>query len=93
MEKLKIKYITRDHCHSKSVKFTNPYQSVIQKSYDIVKAHKGEIKVLSKEGEGSDFEIRLPIVHRRSVRSFNDDCLRTRSVNGRCFGDSERNVV
>jgi signal transduction histidine kinase len=31
-------------------------------SYDIVKAHGGEIKVESKEGEGSEFVIQLPIV-------------------------------
>jgi two-component system NtrC family sensor kinase len=31
-------------------------------SYDIVKAHGGEIKVETKEGEGSEFEIQLPIV-------------------------------
>jgi signal transduction histidine kinase len=30
-------------------------------SYDIIKAHGGEIKVESKEGEGSKFEIELPI--------------------------------
>jgi len=30
-------------------------------SYDIVKAHEGEIKVNSKEGEGTDFVIRLPV--------------------------------
>jgi len=30
-------------------------------SYDIVKAHGGEIKVESKEGEGSDFIIQLPL--------------------------------
>jgi signal transduction histidine kinase len=29
-------------------------------SYDIIKAHGGEIKVESKEGEGTSFEIRLP---------------------------------
>jgi len=31
-------------------------------SYDIIKAHGGEIKVQSKEGEGSEFEIQLPVV-------------------------------
>ena len=31
-------------------------------SYDIVKAHGGEIKVKTKEGEGSEFIIVLPIL-------------------------------
>jgi len=30
-------------------------------SYDIVKAHSGEIKVLTKDGEGSEFVISLPV--------------------------------
>jgi K+-sensing histidine kinase KdpD len=30
-------------------------------SYDIVKAHGGEIKVETKEGEGSEFIIQLPL--------------------------------
>jgi two-component system NtrC family sensor kinase len=30
-------------------------------SYDIIKAHEGEIKVASKEGEGSSFSIELPL--------------------------------
>jgi two-component system, NtrC family, sensor kinase len=30
-------------------------------SYDIVKAHEGDIKVLTKEGEGSEFIIELPV--------------------------------
>ncbi|MBX2935174.1 MAG: hypothetical protein KF825_13095 [Ferruginibacter sp.] len=29
-------------------------------SYDIIKAHGGEIKVESKEGEGTEFTILLP---------------------------------
>ena len=29
-------------------------------SYDIIKAHDGEIKVVSKEGEGTEFIIALP---------------------------------
>jgi len=30
-------------------------------AYDIIKAHSGEIKVETKEGEGSEFVIQLPI--------------------------------
>lgn len=30
-------------------------------SYDIVKAHSGEIKVVTKEQEGTEFIIRLPL--------------------------------
>ncbi len=43
----------------KSVKSINPFKSVIQISYDIIKAHGGEIKVETKEGEGSKFIIYL----------------------------------
>jgi two-component system, NtrC family, sensor kinase len=32
-------------------------------SYDIVKAHGRELKVETKEGEGSTFNIELPIIH------------------------------
>jgi signal transduction histidine kinase len=32
-------------------------------AYDIVKAHGGELKVETKEGEGSEFTIQLPIKH------------------------------
>ena len=35
---------------------------IVSLSYDIVKAHGGEIRVESKEGEGSEFIIMLPIV-------------------------------
>ena len=45
----------------KSVKSINQCQSVIQTTYDIVKAHGGEIKVETKEGEGSEFIIVLPL--------------------------------
>jgi signal transduction histidine kinase len=44
-----------------SVKSINPFKSVIQTSYDIVKAHGGELKVESKENEGSEFVILLPM--------------------------------
>ncbi len=36
---------------NKSVKSINPCKSVVQTSYDIVKAHGGEITVESKENE------------------------------------------
>ncbi len=35
---------------------------VISLSYDIVKAHGGELKVETAEGEGSEFIIHLPII-------------------------------
>ena len=35
---------------------------MIQTIYDIVKAHGGELKVETKEGEGSEFIIELPVV-------------------------------
>ncbi len=44
-----------------SVKSINQCKSVIQTIYDIVKAHGGELKVETKEGEGSVFNIHLPI--------------------------------
>lgn len=45
----------------KSVKSINPFQSVIQTIYDIVKEHGGELKVETKEGEGSELIIKLPM--------------------------------
>ena len=39
----------------------NLCKSVIQTIDDIVKAHGGELKVETKEGEGSEFIIQLPI--------------------------------
>ena len=52
----------------KSVKSLNPFKSVIQTSYDIIKAHGGEIKVetspafeAGKEGKGTIFTIQLPV--------------------------------
>jgi signal transduction histidine kinase len=46
----------------KSVKSINPCESAVQTSYDIVKAHGGELKVETKEGKGSEFIIQLPFV-------------------------------
>jgi signal transduction histidine kinase len=45
----------------KSVKSINPCKSVIQTIYDIVRAHCGEIKVHTKEGEGAEFVVWLPV--------------------------------
>ena len=45
----------------KSVKSLNQFKSVIQTVYDIVKAHGGELKVETKEGNGTKFIIQLPI--------------------------------
>jgi hypothetical protein len=45
----------------KSVKSIHPCQSVIQTMYDIIKAHGGEIKVKTTEGEGTEFIIQFPI--------------------------------
>jgi signal transduction histidine kinase len=36
-------------------------QIIVQTSYDIIKAHGGEIEVQTKEWEGSEFIIRLPV--------------------------------
>ena len=46
----------------KSVKSINRCKSVIQTIYDIVKAHGGELKVETKEGEGTEFIILLPVI-------------------------------
>ena len=44
----------------KSVESINPFESVIQTIYDIIKAHGGEIKVNTNENEGTEFIISLP---------------------------------
>ena len=46
---------------TKSVKSINHFKSVIQTSYDIVKAHGAELKVGSKKGEGSEFIIQFSV--------------------------------
>jgi len=45
----------------KSAKSFNPCKSVIQTTYDIVKAHGGEIQVESTTGFGSVFTIILQL--------------------------------
>ena len=57
-----MKNINKIDRNEKSVKSINPCKSVIQTIYDIVKAHGGEIKVETKEGEGCEFIIQLPVV-------------------------------
>jgi signal transduction histidine kinase len=46
----------------KSAKSINLCKSVIQTIDDIVKAHGGELKVETKEGNGSEFIIQLPAI-------------------------------
>ncbi len=58
---IKIESYTIKLNKMKSVKSINPFKSVIQTSYDIIKAHGGEIKVETAEGEGAKFKIYLPI--------------------------------
>ncbi len=33
---------------------------MVQTNYDIIKAHGGELKVETKEGQGAEFRIQLP---------------------------------
>jgi len=47
----------------KSVKSLNPFKSLIQTVYDIIKAHGGELKVETKLAEGTTFIIQLPITN------------------------------
>ena len=63
-DKLKYKDIKEmdNAMTKKSVKSINPCKSVIRTSYDIVKAHGGELKVESKKSEGTQFVINLPVV-------------------------------
>jgi len=44
---------------TKSVKSINPFKSVIQTIYDIVKAHGGELKLETTIGNGTEFIIQL----------------------------------
>ncbi len=46
----------------KSVKSINPFKCVIQTSYDIEKAHGGEIKVETRDSGGSKFTIIIPFI-------------------------------
>ena len=48
---------------TKSVESINQCTSVIQTMDDNLKAHGGNIKVETKEGEGCEFIVQLPIVH------------------------------
>ncbi len=36
-------------------------------AYDIVKAHGGELKVATTEGEGTAFEITLPVTNNKNI--------------------------
>jgi light-regulated signal transduction histidine kinase (bacteriophytochrome) len=52
----------------KSVQSIHPCESVIQTIYDIVKAHGGELKVETKEGEGSEFSMLLPLLYISDIK-------------------------
>jgi ligand-binding sensor domain-containing protein/signal transduction histidine kinase len=52
------------------VKSIYPWKSVIQTTYDIIKAHGGELKVETKEGEGSEFIILLPCNLKQQMKFF-----------------------
>lgn len=53
--------------YKKSVKSFNPWESVIQNIYYIVKAHSCELKIETKEGEGSEFFIKLPLTEKKLI--------------------------
>ena len=56
------KLLTRSFSHFFTTKPTGEGTGLgLSLSYDIIKAHGGEIKVESKEGEGTVFIIQLPI--------------------------------
>jgi signal transduction histidine kinase len=69
MKRLRLIEINKLDENLNSVKSHNPRldggqacKSVVQTSYDIVKAHGGEIKVELKEGKGSKFILQIPIL-------------------------------
>ncbi len=47
----------------KSVRSVNHFKSEIQTSYDIIKAHGGEIRVETKEGEGGNLLFNCQHIH------------------------------
>jgi signal transduction histidine kinase len=53
--------ISQMHNLMNSVQSIQQCKSVIQTSYDIVKAHGGELSVETTEGEGTAFKVQLPM--------------------------------
>jgi len=47
------------HGRKKSVKYRNPWSSVILTTNDIIKAHGGELSVKTIAGQGTTFSIRI----------------------------------
>ena len=45
------------------MKFLNPFKSVIQTIFDIIKAHGGDLKVETREGEATTYIITLLSKH------------------------------
>jgi K+-sensing histidine kinase KdpD len=57
-----MKYSKKIKRNQKSVQSVHLCKSVIETSYDIIKAHGGEIKVEIKEGQGTNFILNIPIL-------------------------------
>ena len=79
----------------KSLKSINRFKSVIQTINNIIKAHVGEIKVETKEGEGTEFIIQLPVwwspTQMRSIESYYNNGFQsvdktTQMIENRRFG-------
>ncbi len=53
--------MTQHKCLNEISEILKSNKSVIQMRYDTVKAYGGQIKVATKDGEGSEFIIQLPV--------------------------------
>lgn len=47
--------------NTKLVKSLNSFKSMIQKMYDFVKAHGGELNVETSKGKETTFKIKIPL--------------------------------
>ena len=51
----------KDYTDEQHKQISEIYSSVIQTSYDIVKAHGGELKVKTQKGQGTTFIVQLSV--------------------------------